>query len=189
PNIDFLKNSGLEIDFGILVDEYLQTSCPDVYAIGDCAQQREPLEHRKSVEAVWYTGRMMGEALGQTLTGNKMPYKPGHWFNSAKFFDIEYQTYGHVSNVPGEDEQHLHWQHKGKTKFITLAYEHHSGKFLGINTYGIRMRHEVFDRWLTEERSISHVLANLKIANFDPEFYDRHEKEIFESYREEVMKV
>src|SRR5690606_10635855 len=106
PNIDFLKNSGLEIDRGILVDQYLQTNIPNVYAIGDCAQQREPLSHRKSVEAVWYTGRMMGEALGQTLTGNKMPYKPGHWFNSAKFFDIEYQTYGWVSNETGDNEQH-----------------------------------------------------------------------------------
>ncbi len=189
PNIDFLKNSGLETDFGILVDQYLQTSVPDVYAIGDCAQQREPLEHRKAVEAVWYTGRMMGETLGQTLTGKKMPYKPGHWFNSAKFFDIEYQTYGWVSNIPVDNEQHLHWQHVNKTKFMTLAYEQSSGKFLGINTIGIRMRHEVFDRWLTEGKNISHVLANLKQANFDPEFYDRHEKEIFNSFREEILKV
>lgn len=189
PNIDFLKNSGLETDLGILVDEYLQTSCPDVYAIGDCAQQRQPMEQRSAVEAVWYTGRMMGEALGQTLTGNKIPYKPGHWFNSAKFFDIEYQTYGWVSNNAGDNEQHLHWQHANKTKFMTLAYEQSSGKFLGINTFGIRMRHEVFDRWLSEEKSISHVLANLKLANFDPEFYDRHEKEIFNSFREEVLKV
>lgn len=189
PNIDFLKNSRLEIDRGILVDQYLQTNIPNVYAIGDCAQQREPLSHRKSVEAVWYTGRMMGEALGQTLTGNKMPYKPGHWFNSAKFFDIEYQTYGWVSNEPGDNEQHLHWQHAKKNKFMTLAYEPGSGKFLGINTYGIRMRHEVFDRWLTEERSISHVLANLKIANFNPEFYDRHEKEIFNSFREDIKHI
>src|SRR5690606_17764311 len=138
PNIDFLKNSGLETDRGILVDRYLQTNIPDVYAIGDCAQQREPLGHRKVIEAVWYTGRMMGEALGQTLSGNKMPYKPGHWFNSAKFFDIEYQTYGWVGCESAEKEQHLHWQHADKTKFITLAYEPSSGKFLGINTYGIR---------------------------------------------------
>jgi hypothetical protein len=42
------------------------------------------------------TGRMMGEALAQTLTGKPTQYKPGHWFNSAKFLDIEYQTYGWV---------------------------------------------------------------------------------------------
>ena len=54
------------------------------------------LEHRRPIEAVWYTGRMMGETLAQTICGNRIAYNPGHWFNSAKFFDIEYQTYGWV---------------------------------------------------------------------------------------------
>lgn len=34
---------------------------------------------------------MMGETLAQTICDNKTQYKPGHWFNSAKFIDIEYQ--------------------------------------------------------------------------------------------------
>jgi hypothetical protein len=34
---------------------------------------------------------MMGEVLSQTLTGTPTAYQPGHWFNSAKFLDIEYQ--------------------------------------------------------------------------------------------------
>ena len=43
PNIDFLKNSELEINRGILVDQYLATNLPNVYAIGDCAELRAPL--------------------------------------------------------------------------------------------------------------------------------------------------
>ncbi|WP_339653449.1 FAD/NAD(P)-binding oxidoreductase [uncultured Salegentibacter sp.] len=189
PNIGFLKSSALEIDRGILVDEFLQTNIEDVYAIGDCAQLRQPQSHRKPIEAVWYAGRMMGETLAQTLTGNKMRYKPGNWFNSAKFFDIEYQTYGKVSEIPGEDEMHFHWQHKDNTKAITIAFDPKSNKFLGINTFGIRMRHPVFDRWLTEGKKIDHVLTNLKQANFDPEFYTPHEKEIFKSFKENLKKA
>lgn len=184
PNIEFLKGSGLETDKGILVDPYLQTNIEDVFAIGDCAQQREPIGDRSPVEAVWYTGRMMGETLGQTLTAKPMKYKPGHWFNSAKFFDIEYQTYGRVWAQPKEEEQHFRWEHSDGNKAITIAFNRETKKFLGINSFGIRMRHEVFDRWLTEERSINHVLANLREANFDPEFYDRYEKEIFGAFKE-----
>ncbi len=184
PNVNFLKNTDLEIDKGILVDRLLHTNIPDVYAIGDCAQQREPTNQRKSVEAVWYTGRMMGEVLGQTLTGNPMPYKPGNWFNSAKFFDIEFQTYGWVRNKPRADEQHLHWANKDGKKIITIAYNIKTHEFLGINTYGIRMRHVVFDRWLTHGKSVEHVIANLSEANFDPEFYQRHEKDIFAGFKE-----
>jgi NADPH-dependent 2,4-dienoyl-CoA reductase/sulfur reductase-like enzyme len=184
PNIDFLRESELETDIGILVDRYLQTNIPDVYAIGDCVQQREPMGERKAVEPVWYSARMMGETLAVTLTGKKMQWNPGNWFNSAKFFDIEYQTYGWVWNEPKEDEKHIHWANEKGDKFLTIAYKTDTEEFYGINTFGIRMRHMVFDRWLTEERSIEYVLKNLKEANFDPEFFERHEKEIFRSFRD-----
>ncbi|MDT0641288.1 FAD/NAD(P)-binding oxidoreductase [Zunongwangia sp. F363] len=187
PNVNFLRETELEIDKGILVNNYLETNIPGVYAIGDCAQQREVNGQRKAVEAVWYTGRMMGEAVAQTLTGRKMRYNPGNWFNSAKFFDIEYQTYGWVWAEPKVNEQHFNWQHKDGTKAITISFNTENNKFNGINTFGIRMRHEVFDLWLNEGRTINHVLANLREANFDPEFYDRHEKEIFNSFKNDLV--
>ena len=188
PNIDFLKDSGLAINKGILVNSYLETNIPNVYAIGDCAEQQEAIGQRKPVEAVWYTGRMMGETLALTLTGKKSRYNPGNWFNSAKFFDIEYQTYGWVWPKPKENEQHFHWQHKDGTKAITISFDRYTNQFLGINTFGIRMRHKVLDRWLTEKRKINYVLANLKQANFDPEFYNRHEATIFKSFKSGLMK-
>lgn len=184
PNIDFLTDSGIELGRGILVNRLLETSVQDVYAIGDCAEQREAIGNRRPVEAVWYTGRMMGETVAQTLCGNPTEYKPGHWFNSAKFLDIEYQTYGWVfgerSQIP--PEKHFHWKHPTKNICITIAYDENTYKFLGINTFGIRMRHEVFDRWLTENRSLDHVVENLSEANFDPEFFKKHEREIMEAY-------
>lgn len=187
PNITFLKDSEIETDTGILVDPFFQTNMENIYAIGDCAQHREPAAGRKPIEAVWYTARMMGETVAQTICGNPFKYNPGNWFNSAKFFEIEYQTYGQVSADPSSNEQHLHWQHPDGKKAVTLAFEKDSGKFLGINSYGIRMRHEVFDRWLTENRPIEHVLKHLREANFDPEFYKRHEKEIFNNFKKNLM--
>lgn len=187
PNIDFLKDSDLAINKGILVNSYLETNIPDVYAIGDCAEQKKVIGQRKPVEAVWYTGRMMGETLALTLTGEKSQYNPGNWFNSAKFFDIEYQTYGWVWPKPKENEQHFHWQHEDNTKAITISFDKNTKLFLGINSFGIRMRHEVIDRWLTEEREINYVLANLKQANFDPEFYTRHEAAIFEGFKKNLQ--
>ena len=132
---------------------------------------------------------MMGETVAQTICGNPFRYRPGHWFNSAKFFEIEYQTYGLVSAEPAEDEQHFNWQHRDGTKAITMAYNRDTSRFLGINAFGIRMRHEVFDRWLTEERSIDYILQHLRQANFDPEFYDRHQEEIFSSFKQNLVKT
>ena len=170
PNINFIKESDIETNKGILVNRFLETNIPDVYAIGDCAEQREAIGNRKPIEAVWYTGRMMGEVVAQTICGNKIPYNPGHWFNSAKFFDIEYQTYGWVHNSTNkpEYEAHFHWKHEDGIKCITIAFNKHSNTFLGINTLGNRMRHEVFDKWLTEKKDVDYVIAHLAEANFDP---------------------
>ena len=185
PNIDFLKESDFELGRGVKVNRLLETNIKDVYAIGDCAEQREAIGNRRNIEAVWYTGRMMGETVAQTICGNTTEYKPGHWFNSAKFLDIEYQTYGWVFGEQSkkETELHFHWKHPEKDICITVAYDANTNKFLGINTFGIRMRHEVFDRWLTDNVSVDYIIEHLMEANFDPEFYRHFEKEILKAYQ------
>ncbi len=186
PNIEFIKTSNIETGRGVKVNRFLETNCKDIYAIGDCAEQHEPIGQRRPIEAVWYTGRMMGETIAQTICGNKMEYKPGHWFNSAKFLDIEYQTYGWVFAKPKENNKHFHWKHKDDTKCITIEYNTNTNIFIGINTFGIRMRHQVFDRWITEEKTIDYVINHLSEANFDPEFYKTFEKQILAAYNHKL---
>lgn len=49
----------------------------------------------------------------------------------------------------------------------------------------MRLRHELFEKWLNEKASIQHVLKYLKTANFNPEFFKSFEKEILESFNQE----
>ncbi|WP_291867026.1 FAD/NAD(P)-binding oxidoreductase [Maribacter sp.] len=187
PNINFLKDSGIELGRGVKVNRMLETNIPNIYAIGDCAEQHKGIGYRRPIEAVWYTGRMMGETLAQTICGNPTEYKPGHWFNSAKFLDLEYQTYGWVFSERGrkEYEQHFYWRHTTEKICVTIAFHKDTKAFLGINTFGIRMRHAIFDRWLTENRSIEYVMEYLKDANFDPEFFALYEQEIITHFNKE----
>lgn len=184
PNIDFLKNSGIAFNRGILVNRFLETNIPNVYAVGDCAEHKTPPVKRRPVESVWYTGQLMGACLAKTLTGNPTVYAPGHWFNSAKFFNIEYQTYGWVSAQPeASREAHLLWQHPTQNNLLRLAYDPQSREFLGVNALGLRLRHESFDRWLTEKRKIQEVIDHLEEANFDPEFHHRYEPLIKKAFK------
>ncbi|MGY5354695.1 NAD(P)/FAD-dependent oxidoreductase [Wenyingzhuangia sp. IMCC45467] len=185
PNISFLKDSDIKTDKGILVNRNLETNIPNIYAIGDCAQQLNAIRERRPIEAVWYTGRMMGETVARTICGTPTTYQPGHWFNSAKFLDIEYQTYGWITAQPKENETRFYWEHKDGKKCMHFNYDSNSRKFIGVNTFGIRLRHNVFDKWLTQERTIEHVLEHLKDANFDPEFYNQHESEIISKFNTE----
>ena len=178
PNIDFLKETDLETEEGIVVNQFLETNQNDVYSIGDCAQFSKQVAGRKNLEQVWYTGRIMGETVAQTICGNKLAYKPGHWFNSAKFFDIEYQTYGSVNSMLQEGESNFYWEHKGGEMCMHFVFDKSSRKFLGLNTFGIRIRHEVMNRHLDSDATIEKVMEQLKDANFDPEFYRLYEDEI-----------
>ncbi|MFC2123535.1 NAD(P)/FAD-dependent oxidoreductase [Bacteroidota bacterium] len=182
PNIDFLKNSNIETERGVLINRYFETNIRDVYAVGDCAEFRDTIQDRNSIEQVWYTGRMHGETLARTLLGNKTEYIPGPWFNSAKFLDIEYQVYGQVSNVPKDIEEHIYWEHPDGKKSIRIIYNKSDKSIVGLNLMGIRFNHEVCDQWLKQKASIDHVLGNLDEANFDPEFYNTNHNEVIKIY-------
>lgn len=187
PNIDFLKDSGINLDKGILVNNYLETNVQNVYAVGDCAQFSPPISGRPPIEQIWYTGKMQGECLGLTIAGKRTAYQPVNFFNSAKLLDIEYQIYSEDVVIPRETE-HFFWKSDDSLKSIRIYFDLSSKRFLGIVILGIRYRHDVCDRWLREKRDIEYVLQHLQDANFDPEFYRHYENEILFVYNNKYDK-
>lgn len=185
PNIDFIKSSNIETNRGILINRFLETSVKDVYAIGDCAEFTDPIPGRRAIEQVWYTGKFMGETIAHTITGNRVEYNPGYWFNSAKFFDIEYQTYGDVLSKRDENHSNFVYQHPTDEVLLHFVFDTASHKFIGINNFGVRLRHLVFNEWLKQEATIEEVLENLKSANFDPEFYTTYEADIVGQFNQQ----
>jgi NAD(P)H-nitrite reductase large subunit len=182
PNIEMVKSSKVETGRGILVNDYLETNVPDVYAAGDCVEFKEREPGRFRFEQLWYTGRMHGEAIAQTICGKRTKYERGVWFNSAKFLDIEYQTYGFVSAKLREGETNFYWEHKSGKKAVRFVYKNDDHSLVGMNTYGIRYRHELFEKWINNKKTIEFVLEHLPQANFDPEFFEKHEEEIAEEF-------
>jgi NAD(P)H-nitrite reductase large subunit len=178
PNIEFVRTSSIASDKGILVNQFFETNIPDVYAIGDCAQFEKALPGRKAIEQVWYTGRMHGETVARTICGERTSYQPGPWFNSAKFFDIEYQVYGDIKSDPSDQVDSLYWEHEIGKHSIRISFDRKTTKVLGFNLMGIRYRHEICDRWLKKGATLREVVSNLKHANFDPELYRQYEESI-----------
>jgi len=184
PNVGWLKETGLNIEKGILVNKYLETNQPDVYAVGDCAEQQDVVEGRRAIEAIWYTGRQMGETAAYNICNKKVAYDPGLWFNSAKFIDIEYQVYGEVPAELPEYLKTIFWKHPENEKSIRINYHKDDLTVKGFNLFGIRYRHEVCEKWILENTPIETVLQNLGMANFDPEFHKEYDKEIVKIYNE-----
>ncbi len=184
PNIDFLKSSDLTLIRGIVVNEYLETSDKDIFAIGDCVEIAQPLPGRRPIEAIWYTGKMMGETVASTICGQPRKYDPGIWYNSAKFFDVEYQVYGNIPTTIPDHISSLYWQHPKLYKAIRINYEKDTKVVTGFNLMGIRYRHEVCDKWIKDKIMIEEVLKNLSLANFDPEFFEEYEGALLQLYNQ-----
>ncbi len=170
PRVDIDFDVYPEINRGYKVDGFMRTTIPDVFAIGDCVSLRNPQIGRLSNEPVWYTAKMMGEVAGKNICGISEEYLPGIWFNSAKFFDLEYQVYGSV----GKD---VHSSLYGELKSQSVRAEfNEDDQLMGILGLGFRLRHEVANEWISKKISQSYFLNHFKEINFEPEFQVRLEK-------------
>jgi NADPH-dependent 2,4-dienoyl-CoA reductase/sulfur reductase-like enzyme len=188
PKVDWLKSTDVQTKAGVLVNAHLQTNMPSIYAVGDCVECINPVHGRKSIETLWYTGRLMGEYLGKNiLHENPPPYEPGIYFNSAKFFDVEYQIYGDVPTSFSESYGTVFWKHPTNYKSIRLVFNARNDEFIGCCVLGIRFRQEVCEKWIKEKWKISEVLPVLSEANFDTEFSTRYERELLNIYNNTVI--
>lgn len=178
PNIDLVKDSGIDLKSGILVDEYLCSNVKNVYALGDCAQLLHPTVNRRPIEPIWYTGKIMGETVAATICGKPTKYNPGIWYNSAKFMDIEYQNYGVVTAVLENGFSSFYWECKSRKRALRIVYDSDSKEVVGFNILGIRMKHESCVGWIKSKALLDEVVADLSKANFNPEFFQKFEKEV-----------
>lgn len=160
PAIDWLRNTQPPpaLNRGVLIQSNFRTSLPNVWAAGDCAEL--PSGH---VEQLWYSAKRQGELAALSMLGEPVHYTPPLFYNSAKFFDIEYTTVG----VAGPES--FFRRLPGKDVSIRIMHET-DGTVTGFNMLGSRWDHQWFETWIAERRTLPYVLKNLRQAQFDVEF-------------------
>ena len=105
PNTDFAKSSGIDVGKGIIVDQTLSTSREGVFAAGDCAEiSRET--SGTFIEQLWYSADKQARTAARNMCGDSISYNTGLFYNTAKFFDLDYVSIG-ASRRPsdGQDEE------------------------------------------------------------------------------------
>lgn len=170
PNTAAVHGCGVETNRGVLVNEYFETNVPGVYAAGDCAEFRRDGIGSRRIEQLWYTGRKHGRTVAQTICGKRTAYSPGVFFNSAKFFALEYQTYGMIAPRRPEGIRTLLWQDGERRKLLRIDYGARDGRVVGFNCLGVRLRHDLCEHWLLRGARIRDVVGQLRNALFDGEF-------------------
>jgi NAD(P)H-nitrite reductase large subunit len=94
PNIDIAKASDIQVGRGIVVDRTLCSSRNDVFAAGDCAEISPSAGDRTFIEQLWYSAERQAQVAARNMCGDSRPYDSGVFYNTAKFFNIDYVSVG-----------------------------------------------------------------------------------------------
>jgi NADPH-dependent 2,4-dienoyl-CoA reductase/sulfur reductase-like enzyme len=181
PNTAFLAGGGLALSKGgaVEVDDALRTNLPEVWAAGDCANVTWSDGSRRP-EQLWYTARDQGRAAAASMLGDEVRYRRGTWYNSAKFFDLEWTTAGWVPPLLDWDNTPLDpgpgvrtWFQRVPGRFQSQKIVLKGERVVGFNMLGSRWNHEPLLEWIQERRDLPWVLEHLHEAQFDEEFWPR----------------
>jgi NADPH-dependent 2,4-dienoyl-CoA reductase/sulfur reductase-like enzyme len=177
PDTGFLAASGLRLSAGgaIEVDDALRTSAPDVWAAGDCANVTWA-DGRRRPEQLWYTARDQGRVAARSMAGEDVTYRRGAWYNSAKFFDLEWTTAGWVPALIDWDNTPLDpgpgyrtWFQRVPGRAASQRIVLKDDRVAGFNLLGSRWNHEPLLEWIEAGRTLDWVLAHMREAQFDEE--------------------
>src|SRR5215207_8865631 len=98
PANDLAETAGLKLENGIIADEYLRTSAPDVYAAGDVANAYHPLIGRRIRVEHWANALNSGPAAARSMLGQDVPYDAVPYFYTDQYdaypsIGMEYSGY------------------------------------------------------------------------------------------------
>lgn len=130
PNVALAEAAGLEVDNGVVVDQTLRTSHPDVYAAGDVANFPDALLGRRRRVEHEDAANSMGRAAGRAMAGGDGTYEDSPMFYSD-MFDLGYEAVGRLdSQLETESE----WEEPFRKGVITYVDE---GKVAGVLLWNV----------------------------------------------------
>ena len=121
-NTAFLDGSGVEIDMGIVVDDFMQSSVPDVYAAGDVAQGRDLSTGEYYVQAIQPTAVEHGKLAAQNMAqGHRTPHPGNVNMNVLDTIGLISTSFGLWMGVDGGQEATM--SNPDKFEYLNLQFK------------------------------------------------------------------
>jgi NADPH-dependent 2,4-dienoyl-CoA reductase/sulfur reductase-like enzyme len=127
PHMEFLGGSGIDMKWGVLVDNRLRTSLPDIYAAGDVAETFDLLTGRQYVHAIFPNAVAQARVVAMNLLGYDTVYPGSETMNSLKHLGLPVMA---VGAMKGEEE--LRSRHGNVLRKIFLS----DGRIVGFRLAG-----------------------------------------------------
>ena len=157
PNIEFLEGSGIDIGWGIRVNDHLRTDFPDVYAAGDVAETKDRLTGDRYVHAIFPNAVAQGEVVGYNLLGYDTTYQGAENMNSLKHLGIPIMVVG-----AREGDEALHWRRDDTLRKIFLT----DGRIVGFRLAGDIRGAGVYRSLMLRREDVTRFRADLLNPRF-----------------------
>ena len=94
PQLGLLKDAGAEINRGVIVNEKMQTSLPDVYCAGDCAEGYDAVTGQKRLLQLFPSAYNGGKTAGKNMAGKEDTFTTDCALNSTSLFGLKFTSCG-----------------------------------------------------------------------------------------------
>ena len=117
PRTELVKETDMKLNRGIVVDRFMRTNIPDVYACGDVAEAHDFLLNGNRLLPLWPLAHMGGRVAGYNMAGKKVEYAGGTVMSSLKYFDLPVIAVGETNPEELDDYELLVNQHPEKAVY------------------------------------------------------------------------
>lgn len=121
PRTELVKETDMKINRGIIVDRFMRTNIPDVYACGDVAEAHDFLLNGNRLLPLWPLAHLGGRVAGYNMAGKKAEYQGGTVMSALKYFDLPIISVGMMNPEDSSDYEVLVEQQPEKTLYKKIV--------------------------------------------------------------------